>query len=114
MSDSDKAFWQHMHKKPADKFNSCDGVFFPDSFVTVIFHIVSNGIFIHTDDAVVADGNPVRILAQISNDGLSSIKSFFAVRNPFFFVTYIQKFLKSIIVTIFFTGSMELKLVIFS
>ena len=48
-----------MHKKPADKFNSCDGVFFPDSFVTVIFHIVSNGIFIHTDDAVVADGNPV-------------------------------------------------------
>ena len=55
-----------MHKKPADKFNSCDGVFFPDSFVTVIFHIVSNGIFIHTDDAVVADGNPVRILAQIS------------------------------------------------
>ena len=53
MSDSYKAFWQYMHKKSADKFNAGNGVFFPGAFVTVVFHIVSNRITIHTDDAMV-------------------------------------------------------------
>ena len=79
MSDSDKSFWQHMHKKSSDKFNTWNSVFFPSTFVVVIFYIISNRIFIHADDAVIANGNPVRIFAQIINDGLSSIKSFLAV-----------------------------------
>ena len=113
MSDSDKAFWQYMHKKSSDKFNTWNGVFFPGSFITVIFRIVSNGIIIHTDDAVVADGNSVGIFAKVINDGLSSVKSFLAVWDPFFFVACVYKFPESIMVTVFFTVAMKLKLFIF-
>ena len=68
-----------MHKETADKFNAGNGKFFPLTFFPVIFHIISNRGIVHTDDVVVADGNPVCILAEIINDGLGSIKGFLAV-----------------------------------
>ena len=53
-----------MHKKPANKFNTGNGKFLPVAFFSVVFDIVSNGIFIHADDTVVADGNPVGCIFQ--------------------------------------------------
>ena len=85
MPDSDKAFWWYMHKKSANEFNTGNGKFFPIAFFAIIFHIISNRGIVHTDDAVVADGNSVCILAKIINDRLGSIKGFLAVRNPLFF-----------------------------
>ena len=62
MSNSYEALWRHMHKKSADKFDSGNGIFFPFTFFTIILHIVSNSIFVHANDTMIADGNSVCIL----------------------------------------------------
>ena len=71
-----------MHKKPANKFNTGNGKFLPVAFFSVVFDIVSNGIFIHADDTVVADGNPVGVFSKVVNNGLCTVEGFFAMRNP--------------------------------
>ena len=76
MSDSYEAFWWHMHKKPADKFNSGNGALFPFAFFTIILHIVSNGIIVHANDTMIADGNSMCILTEIVNDRLCPLKVF--------------------------------------
>ena len=76
-----------MHKKPANKFNTGNGKFLPAAFFTVVFDIVSNGIFIHADDTVVADGNPVGVFSKVVNNGLCTVEGFFAMRNPVFVIT---------------------------
>ena len=86
MSDSDKSFWRHMHKESTDEFNSGNGELFPLTFFTIIFHIVCNSIFVHTDDAVITDSDSMRVLTKIVNNRLSSIEGFLAVRNPVFFI----------------------------
>ena len=63
MPNPDKTFWRYMHQKPSYKFNTGKGQFFPLSFVPVIFYRKSNVFIVHTDDAVIADGNPMGILA---------------------------------------------------
>ena len=82
MPDSYKAFWRHMHKKPADKLNAGNGIFFPSAFFTVVFYVVGDCIFIHADNAMVADGNPVSIFPKVVDNGLCTIKGFLAMRNP--------------------------------
>ena len=86
MPDSDKAFGRYMHKKAADKFDTGNGIFLPPAFFPVIFHIVGNGILIHTDNTMVTDGNPVGILSKVVNNGLCSVEGFFAVGNPVLFI----------------------------
>ena len=113
VADSDKAFRRHMHKKPTDKFNAGDGIFFPLAFFSVILHIVGNSIFVHADNSMVADGNPVGIFSEIINNGLCTIKGFLTVGNPFFLITDIQELFESIMVAILFTTSMKLKLFLF-
>ena len=113
MPDSDKAFWWYMHKKSANEFNTGNGKFFPIAFFAIIFHIISNGILIHADEAVIADGNPVCIFSKIVNYRLCAIKRFLAMRYPFFFITGIQQFFESKVILVFFTASMELKFIIF-
>ena len=76
-----------MHKKPADKFNAENGIFFPSAVFTVVFYVVGDCIFIHTDNAMVADGNPVSVFPQVVNNGLCTIKGFLAMGNPVFLVT---------------------------
>ena len=90
MSDSDKAFWWYMHKESTDEFNARNGKFFPITFLAIVFHIVSNRIFIHADDTVIADGNPMCIFSKIVNYRLCTIKGFFTMRNPFFVVTGVE------------------------
>ena len=113
MSDSDKTPGRHMHQESANELNAGDGMFFPPAFFPVIFHIVGNGILIHTDNTMVTDGNPVGILSKVVNNGLCTVKGFLAVRNPVLVITKVQKFLESIMITILFAASVELKFFIF-
>ena len=75
-----------MHKKSADKFNAGNGKFFPLTFFPVIFYMVGDSIFIHADNPVVADGNPVGVFPKVVNNGLCTVKGFLTVRNPVFFI----------------------------
>ena len=63
MPNPDKTFWRYVHQKPSYKFNTGKSQFFPLSFVPVILYRKSNVFIVHTDDAVIADGNPMGILA---------------------------------------------------
>ena len=76
-----------MHKKPANKFNTGNGKFLPFAFFSVVFDIVSNCIFIHADDTMVADGNTVGVFPKVVNNGLCTVEGFFAMRNPVFVIT---------------------------
>ena len=76
-----------MHKETADKFNAGNGKFFPLTFFPVVFYIVGNGIFIHADNTVVADSNPVSVFPEVVNNRLRTIKGFLAMGNPVFLVT---------------------------
>ena len=76
-----------MHKKPANKFNTGNGKFLAVAFFSVVVDILSNGIFIHADDTVVADGNPVGVFSKVVNNGLCTVEGFFAMRNPVFVIT---------------------------
>ena len=113
MPDSHKAFRGHMHKKPADKFNAGNGKFFPLTFLPVIFYIVGNSAFIHADNTMVANGNPMGVFPKVVNNGLRAIKGFLAVGNPFLVITNVQQFLESIMVAILFTASMKQKFIRF-
>ena len=106
MSDSDKAFWWYMHKKSADEFNSGNRMLLPSAFFTIIFYIITDSIFVHTDESVIADGNPVFIFSKIVNHRLCTIKSFLTMRYPVLFITEIQQFFKSVVIPVFFTASM--------
>ena len=86
MPDSDKAFRRHMHQETTNKFNAGNGKFFPLPFFPVIFYIVGNSIFVHTDNAVVADGNPVGVFPKVVNNGLCSVEGLLAVGNPVLFI----------------------------
>ena len=86
MPDSDKAFWRHMHKKSADKFNAGNGKFLPFTFFVVVFDIVSNCIFIHAYDTMVADGNPVGVFSEVVNNGLRTVEGILAMGNPVLFI----------------------------
>ena len=85
MSNFYEALWWHMHKKPADEFDSGNGIFFPFAVFSIILYIVSNSIFVHANDTMIADGNSMCILAEVVNDRLCTIEGFLAMRNPFFF-----------------------------
>ena len=102
-----------MHQEPADKFNSGKGEFLPLTVFPVILHIKGNCAFIHTDNTVVADGNPVSVFPQVVNNGLSTIKGFLAVWNLVLFITNVQELLEGVMVTILFAASMKLKLFLF-
>lgn len=62
---------------------------------------------------MIADGDSVSIFAKVVNNGLGSIKGFLAVGNPVFFIASIYQFFECIMITVLFTGSMEMKLIIF-
>ena len=111
MTNSDKTFWRHMHQKTPYEFNTGNGQLFPFSFVSVIFYKEGDGFIIHADNAVIADGNPMGILSKVINHRLRTVKSFLTIRNPFRIITGIKQFFKCIMVTVFFSSSMKLKLI---
>lgn len=101
MTDPHKTFGQHMYKEPPDEFHAGQRKFFPTAFIAVIFDRKSNRIFIHADDPVVAYGYPVCIFAKITDYRLCTIKSLFAVRNPFGGITAVNQFFELISVPVF-------------
>ena len=76
-------------------------MFFPLTVLFVIFYIESNSAFIHTDNAVIADSNAVSIFPKVIDYRPGTIKSFFAMRNPFFGITDVEEFLEGIVVRLF-------------
>ena len=102
-----------MHKESTDEFNSGNGEFFPLTFFTIIFHIVCNSIFVHTDDAVITDSDSMCVLTKIVNNRLGTVEGFLAVRNPVFFLAGVKKFFESIVVAVFFAAPMKFELIIF-
>ena len=111
MPNPDKTFWRYVHQKPSYKFNTGKSQFFPLSIVPVILYRKSNVFIVHTDDAVIADGNPMGILSKVVNHRLCAVKSFLTIRNPFRIITEINQFFEHIMVTVFFGSSMKLKLI---
>ena len=101
-----------MHKESADKFNPGNGALFPLPFFTVIFHIVCNSIFVHTDDAVITDSDSMCVLTKIVNNRLCAIEGFLTMRDPVFFITGIQQFFENIMIAIFFATPMKLKILL--
>jgi len=112
MSDSDKTFWWNVHKKSSYKLYARDGKLFPFTLFAIILDIVGNGIFIHTNNTMVADSDTVSVLTKVINDRLCTIEGFFAVRNPVFFVAGVEKLFEVITVAILFTTAMKYKLII--
>ena len=113
MADTDKALWGHMHQEPAYKLHAWKREFSPLPFVTVILYRKSNTVIIHPDNPVVADGDPVGILAKVGDHRLRTVKSLLAIRHPVYSISGIDQFLESIMVTVLFSRTMKYKLVIF-
>ena len=113
MPDPDKSFWGDMHQKTPDEFDTGKGKFFPLPFVPVIFHGKCDGFFVHTDDPVVTDRNPMSILSEIFNDRLGTMKCLFAIRNPLCTITCSQQFLEGIVITELFRGTVKNQLILF-
>ena len=112
MSDSDKTLWWNVHKKSSYKLYAGDGKLFPFTLFTIVFDIVSNGIFIHANNTMVADSDTVGVLTKVINDRLSTIEALLPMRNPVFFVAGIKKLFEGVTVTIFFTTAMKFKFII--
>ena len=71
-----------MHQKTSYEFDTGKGQFFPLPFVPVIFHRKSDGSIIHTDDAMIANSNPMGIFSKIINHRLCTMKGFLTIRDP--------------------------------
>ena len=76
-----------MHQETTNKFNTRKGELLPSAFFTIILHIESNSILVHTDNSMVTDGNPVGVFPEVVNNGLGTIKGLLAVGNPFLVIT---------------------------
>lgn len=75
MPDTDKTLWRHMHKETTDEFHTGQGHLFPSAIIAVVFHMESDIAFIHTDEAVIADGNTMCVFSKITDHRLGTIES---------------------------------------
>ena len=98
MAYPDKALRRDMHQESPDELFTRNSNLFPLSLVFVIFGCKCNHIFRHIFDSVIADSNPVGILAKVLNYGFRTMEWLFTIKGPFFSVTRIQQFLKGIVV----------------
>ena len=113
MTDPDEPFGRDMHQEPADEFFAGDCDLFPLSLVFVIFCSKGDSAVRHAFNTIVADRDPVGILPEIFNNGLSAIKRFLAVRDPLLFITRVQQFLERIVVFEALRAAVEFKLSVF-
>ena len=113
MPDPDEPFRRDMHQETSEEFFSGESDFFPLPLVFIIFGGKSNGTVSHSFDSVVADCDPMGIFPQVQNHGFRPVKRLLAVWHPFFAVTRVQKFFKSIMIAIGFRSAVKLKLTVF-
>lgn len=68
MPDADKALRRYMHQKPADKLHPGNGKGFPAPAIFIVLDGKGDRAFIHTDDPVVADSDPVGVFPKVADD----------------------------------------------
>lgn len=83
------------------------GKFCPLPFIFIILNRKGDLRVCHTFYAVVADGNPVSILAQIFDNGFRTTKRLFTIRDPFLRIARVQKFFESIMIFVGFSSAVE-------
>ena len=84
MPDAHKSSWRNMHQESSDEFNSGKRKFLPFSFISIILDCKYYFLIPDSFDSVIADSNTMGIFAEIIDNGLRAVKSFLAVRLPFF------------------------------
>ena len=100
MPDPHKTLWRDMHEKSPGGFLPGKCELLPLPMIFVILNSKRNRGIRHTFYAAVAYGNPVGIFAKIFDNRPRTVKWLLAIRNPFFGVAGVQKFLKSIMILI--------------
>jgi len=58
-----------MHEEPADKLRPGNRKRFPASAIFIVFNRKGDRVFIHTDDPVVADSDPVGVFPKVTDPG---------------------------------------------
>ena len=113
MSDPDKSFGEHMHKKHSKKLCPLDGMLDIFTTILVIFDKIGDCLICHAYDSSIAYSNTVRIPAKVFNYRIRSIESFFRVNNPGLFVQNIEKRFKFIMIMQVLGCAVILQFVIF-
>ena len=80
--DPDKSLGEYMQKKARQECFARDSHRFIFATVTIILGVEGDILIIHTDDAAVAYGNPVSVLAEIFEDFMCPGKSLFGLDDP--------------------------------
>lgn len=74
-------------------------------------------VYVRREDRIkahfITDGDAVRIFPEIINNGLGTIKCFLTVGNPLFVIADVKQSIEFIAISIFFTCSIKMKLVLF-
>lgn len=102
MPDADIALRRHMHQEPADKLHPGDRKVPPSPAIFIVRNRKGDRVFIHADNPVVADGNPVGVLTEVADDRLRPIECLFTVGDPFLFVAGVHQLLEYIMVPVSF------------
>ena len=90
MAYPDKTLRRDVHQESADKFLTGDRQFLPLPLIFIIFDSKCNGRIRHAFDAVITDGDPMRVFAKVFDDRLRTMERLLTVRNPFFCIAGIQ------------------------
>ena len=94
MTDFYKSFRQNMHRKTADKLCVAQNHLLFDAFLAVIFVRKSDRFRINFPDSLVADGNFMRISAQIFHHRFWASKRLFSINYPRFFPQTLSDFFR--------------------
>jgi len=91
VTDADIAFWQDMKEEPADKLVGLEG----HRLLTVLVGIIppeeGDLAILEGKDAVVTDGDPMGISAEVLKDPLGAVEGRFRIDGPFFMVEIPQE-----------------------
>jgi len=83
-TDADIACRQDMKKEPSDKLVGLEGHGFLTVMVGIIWPEEGNLAVLEGEDAVISDGDPVDISAEVLKDSLGIIEGGFAIDDPLF------------------------------
>ena len=89
-----KVLRKHVKKEPSDKLRSCNGHFFDFTVIAVILVSKGNHAIIKSLNTGIGNCNPVRIPAQIMDDGIGIVKWLFCIDKPVLSVTGIDHFIE--------------------
>ncbi len=91
MTDTDIAFRQDMKKEPADKLVGLEGHRLLTVLVGIIAPEEGDLAVVEGEDAVITDGDPMGISAEVLKDPLGAVEGWFAIDGPLFMVEISQE-----------------------